>query len=210
MNLFAVIPVKPFAEGKSRLKEILSDHQRSDLNLQMFDHVLSITAATIGPANTIVVSPEQTALEMARNTGAIAVREETRAGLNSALILGAATAQSTGADALLILPTDLPTLSQSDLEAILNAAGHSPFVVIAPDRLKQGTNALLMSPLGIIGFSFGKNSFSVHRETASAAQIEPVIVHRDGLAFDIDMPEDYRQLKALQLKGGENKKFVGE
>ena len=77
----------------------------------MFEHVLNVATGVIGAANTIIVSAVQTALELAREYGAIAVREETRAGLNPALKLGAETAAAMGGDAVLILPTDLPTMS---------------------------------------------------------------------------------------------------
>lgn len=195
MKLFAVIPVKPFAEGKSRLKDILSDAARRDLNFHMFEHVLNVCTTVIGAANTIIVSADQTALELAREGGALGVCEEPRAGLNAALKAGAETAAARGADAVLILPTDLPTLSQGDIEALASHADPSPCVIIAPDRLDQGTNALLISPPDAIGFSFGENSFATHREAARSRHIEPVTVRRAGLAFDIDTPEDYQRLE---------------
>ena len=76
----------------------------------MFEHVLNVATGVIEAANTIIVSAVQTALELARECGAIAVRGETRARLNPALNLGAKTAAAMGGDAVLILPTDLPTI----------------------------------------------------------------------------------------------------
>jgi 2-phospho-L-lactate guanylyltransferase len=210
MSLFTVIPVKPFSEGKSRLKGILSDRQRIDLNRQMFEHVLEVAAAVLGPATTIVVSADQMALDIARNTGAIALREESRAGLNAALAIGAAAAHNRGAGSLLILPTDLPHLEPSDVEALIDPAGRGSCVVIAPDLSKHGTNALLTSPPGVIDFSFGESSFAKHRNAARAVHLEPVVVQRGGLAFDIDTPEDFRQLETSQLQGGGNDEYVGE
>ena len=195
MKLFAVIPVKPFADGKSRLKDVLPDTARRDLNLHMFEHVLSIATSVIGAANTIIVSADQTALDLARKRGARTVREETPTGLNAALRAGTETATARGADAILILPTDLPTMSRGDIEALVSHASLSPFVIIAPDRGNKGSNALLISPPDAIGFYFGRDSFAAHKKAAHARQIEPVAVHRDGLAFDIDTPEDYRRLE---------------
>ena len=195
MKLFTIIPVKPFAEGKSRLKNILSDAARRDLNAHMFGHVLTVATSAIGAANTIVVSADQTALELAGGCGALGVREATRAGLNAALKIGTEAAAARGADAVLILPTDLPTIAQDDIEALAGATDPSPFVIIAPDRMGQGTNALLISPPDAIGFSFGRNSFAVHQKAAQSRHMEPVTIHRDGLAFDIDTPEDYQILE---------------
>ena len=193
MNLFAVIPVKPFAEGKSRLKNILTNSARHDLNIQMFQHVFNVTSAAIGVANTIVVSADQYTLDMVRERGAHAVFEDVPAGLNGALKLGTGIAVAKGADAVLILPTDLPTLSPEDIRALVDRR-IPPCVVIAPDRANQGTNALLLSPPDAIKFSFGKDSFTAHRKAALDGHIDPAIVKRDGLALDIDTPEDYSKL----------------
>ena len=72
----------------------------------------------------------------------------------------------------------------------MDAAADGPAVVIAPDRLGTGTNGLALSPPGIIGFRFGAGSFAAHRAEAQAAGVEPAVVVRPGLAFDLDTPED--------------------
>lgn len=212
MKLFAIIPVKPFAEGKSRLGEILSDAARRDLNRQMFEHVYDVALSAIGAGNIIVVSADRAALDLARDRGAVAIREDRRAGLNAALITGVKGAAKMGAEAVLILPTDLPSVSRDDIEALVRHADRSPFVIIAPDRSERGTNALLMAPPDAIGFSFGEDSFAAHLAAARARHMEPVPVRRAGLAFDIDTPEDYQRLtkSGWQVKGSETDRSVAE
>ena len=61
-------------------------------------------------------------------------------------------------------------------------------MAIAPDRLGTGTNGLALAPPGVIGFRFGTGSFAAHRAEAQAAGVEPAIVARPGLAFDLDTP----------------------
>ncbi len=73
---------------------------------------------------------------------------------------------------------------------LVAAASGEPSVAIAPDRLGTGTNGLGLAPLGIIGFRFGAGSFAAHLAEARAAGVEPTIVARPGLAFDLDTPED--------------------
>ena len=63
-------------------------------------------------------------------------------------------------------------------------------MAIAPDRLGTGTNGLAVRPLGIIGFQFGSGSFAAHLAEAEAAGVQPAVVRRPGLAFDLDTPED--------------------
>jgi 2-phospho-L-lactate guanylyltransferase (CobY/MobA/RfbA family) len=41
-----------------------------------------------------------------------------------------------------------------------------------------------------MGFRFGSGSFVAHQGAARAAGIEPVVVDRPGLAFDLDTPAD--------------------
>ena len=107
---------------------------------------------------------------------------------------GAQAAVTRGAEAVLILPTDLPTLSVRDVEAIVHLKQSSPFMAIAPDRKGHGTNALLLSPPDLIGFSFGENSFKIHKEAGLKHGIDPTCVLRDGLSFDVDTPDDHRDL----------------
>jgi 2-phospho-L-lactate guanylyltransferase len=194
MKLVAIIPVKPFADGKSRLKDVLSDAARCDFNRQMFDHVLNVTSAAVGTANVIVVSADELALSLTESRGAIAVPEPSSLGLNAALKAGVEAASQKGADAVMILPTDLPTLGQDDLRAIMESVRISPCVIIAPDRWAQGTKTILISPPNAIEFSFGPGSFEAHRLAAGVANIKPETVYRDGLSFDVDTPEDYRRL----------------
>jgi 2-phospho-L-lactate guanylyltransferase len=89
-----------------------------------------------------------------------------------------------------VLHGDLPNLTAGDVQALLAAAEEGRSVAIAPDRAGSGTNGLALRPPDIIGFRFGAGSMAAHREEALAAGIEPRLVERDGLAFDLDTPQD--------------------
>ena len=193
--LFTVIPVKHFTKGKSRLKPLLNDSDRHNLNQKMFSHVLQVAINTLVPNRTIIVSSDQIALNLATESGAITIRERNGQGLNAALELGRSAAISKGATAILLLPADLPTLMTEDVEAIIELSKISkPLTIIAPDRWDQGTNALLISPPNEIELLFGKNSNRAHQNAARARNIDPVICRRDGFAFDVDTPDDYLRL----------------
>lgn len=202
MTLFVIIPVKPFADGKSRLKPILSDAVRYDLNRRMCGHVLSVAKSVLAASRIIVVSADSAALALAESHGAIQVMESQSNGLNAALTLGAKTAIKRGAGSALILPTDLPALTGGDIAALRKELRNPPSAVIAPDRRNEGTNALLLSPPDAFAFRFGANSFALHRQAAHGSAIDPAIIRRDGLAFDIDTPEDYQEFESLTSTGG--------
>jgi 2-phospho-L-lactate guanylyltransferase len=69
-----------------------------------------------------------------------------------------------------------------------------PVVVIAPDRHREGTNALLIYPAGLIDYSFGPGSFRRHCDRALEASARLEICELSSLALDIDYPEDLELL----------------
>ena len=67
-------------------------------------------------------------------------------------------------------------------------------IAIAPDRGGHGTNGLYL-PAGLdFTCRFGARSRVRHEAEARRFGIEPAIVVRPGLAFDLDTPADLRAL----------------
>lgn len=195
MTTSVLVPVKPFADAKSRLAEILTDDRRAALCRDLLAHTLSVVRDCPSVAATIVISREAAARDMAAGYGAETAAEAPEDGLNQALATGAALATRRGAAAVLVLPADLPALGSNDVEALIAARGHAlPGIAIAPDAAGDGTNALLLTLPAPIAFRFGPGSFAVHCAAARAAGITPAIVERPGLAFDLDTPADYARL----------------
>ena len=96
-----------------------------------------------------------------------------------------------GANALLVLPIDLPLVSATALEQLLKPLQDAarPLVALVPDRHGRGTNALLLSPPDAIDFAFGGDSRRAHAACAKEAGARYVEV--DGpLSVDVDTPED--------------------
>ena len=194
--IYCLIPAKPYTEAKSRLAPVLSLEQRMTLSRWLLERILRLALAALG--NVVVVSRDRALLAQARALGAWGLREA-RPGLNPALSQAARFAQVRGADGILVLPADLPRLTRQDLDALLALGGvgagvtpaPTPILVIAPCRHGTGTNALLLRPPGLIPFAFGPDSFAAHCAAARAAGVEPVVHRADGLAFDLDTPEDW-------------------
>ena len=112
-------------------------------------------------------------------------------GLNQGLDEARHVAVEEGAQALLVLPSDLPDVSPAaigDIVAVL-ATSPPPIVAIVPDRHGRGTNALLLAPPDVIDFAFGGDSRAAHRHAADAVCTR--VVELDGpLGLDLDTPED--------------------
>jgi 2-phospho-L-lactate guanylyltransferase len=137
------------------------------------------------------VSRDPKALAIAHDHDARTIREDGSPELNTALERATAVAKIYEAKSVLILPADLPLISQKDIEKLISAAnGSKRVVIITPDRHKNGTNALLTSPAGLIEYDYGKNSFERHCELAKKAGAQLKICELPSIELDLDLPED--------------------
>jgi len=193
VKLVAVLPVKPLAEGKTRLEAVLGAAGRYALNRRFFMRTLGLAARQPGADSTLVVSRDEAVLALARPSGAHGVRE-TATGLNRALDLARRHVRALGADALLVLPVDLPWLEVADVDAMVAAAEDGAQLVIAPDEKAGGTNALLLAAGDTLEFCFGDDSFKAHLAAARRSGIAARVIDRPGLAFDVDTPADHARL----------------
>jgi 2-phospho-L-lactate guanylyltransferase len=100
---------------------------------------------------------------------------------------------------VLVLPADLPLVTRDDVLTLIERAGEPPAVVIAPDRHGTGTNALLISPAGLIEYDFGENSFQHHCQRAREAGARLEIVNLPTLGLDLDLPEDLELVRKFEL-----------
>jgi 2-phospho-L-lactate guanylyltransferase len=191
MTLWAIVPVKPLRRGKSRLAGVLSEDQRTKLNEEMLTHTLEILRDVSEIEQILVISRDPAALALARDQGARTVREEGAPQLNLALKRATLFAKAYVTQRVLIVPMDLPLMTPNDVCTLIDRSrGSIPVVVIAPDRHKQGTNALLVNPAGQIEYEFGPGSFQHHCEQAQKSGSRLEICELPNLALDVDYPED--------------------
>jgi len=190
MTLWAIVPVKPLRRGKSRLAGTLTEDERTHLNEVLLEHTLKTLAELKEVEQVLVVSRDPHALTLARNHGARTVREDGQPELNTALRRATVVAKIYATRGVLVLPADLPLMSREDILTLIERATDPPVVVIAPDRHGKGTNALLMSPAGLIEYDFGEGSFARHCERAKEAGARLEIVELPSLGLDLDLPED--------------------
>lgn len=198
MTIWAIIPVKPLRRGKSRLAGALSADERAELNQALLVHTLKTLSDVKELEQVLVVSRDPHALTIARQHGARTVREDGQPLLNTALTRATVIAKVHATRGVLILPADLPLISREDVLTLIERAGEPPVVVIAPDRRGKGTNALLISPSGLIEYDFGENSFQRHCERAKQAGARLEIVDLPSLGLDLDLPEDLEIIRELE------------
>jgi 2-phospho-L-lactate guanylyltransferase len=197
MSIWAIVPVKPLRLGKSRLSGVLSDDERAALNRRFLEQTLDTLRNTPEISQMLVVSRDPAALAVARQYGARTVHEDGTPDLNSALTRATYLARQYASQGVLILPADLPLLTKEDLSYFLEFVGKPPCVVISPDRHDNGTNALLVSPGGMITCDFGTGSFERHCKAALLAGANLQVVRNERIMLDLDTPDDLEMLKRI-------------
>lgn len=199
MTLWAIVPVKPLRRGKSRLAGALSEDERTELNRMLLENTLKTFSDIKEVEEVLVISRDPQALTIARNYGARTVREDGQPELNTALRRATVIAQVYATRGVLVLPADLPLVTRDDILTLIGRAAEPPVVVIAPDRHESGTNALLISPVGLIEYDFGVNSFQRHCQRAKDAGARLEIVSLPTLGLDLDLPEDLELVRKFEL-----------
>lgn len=203
-RLVALVPVRGLEVAKSRLGEALDAEERRALVERLLARTIAAAEAAPGVTAVAVVSPDPAALELATGLGAAAVREAGE-GLNEGLAAGRDWVLAGGADALLVVPADLPGVSAGGLAALVEASRAAaaagppgrPVVILVTDRAGDGTNALLLAPPDAIPFRFGPGSRAAHAAAARAAGAAYVEVS-GPLDLDLDTPDD---LLAAEARG---------
>lgn len=195
MRLWAIVPVKPLNKGKSRLSEVLPEARRILLNNTLFQHTLHILKQVERISDILVISQDGSVLKYANELGLHSMAEEGALDLNLALLKATKYAKDYFVDGVLILPADLPMLTVCDVDDVIDIMPEPPCLVIAPDRHRQGTNALFLSPLDLITFSFGHDSFSKHAIQAMRIGAKLEIIENQNISVDLDLPEDLQFLE---------------
>lgn len=185
-----VVPIGELEGAKSRLGATLDAEERHDLAERLARRTIEAALATPGVEETLVVTPDDEVREIALALGARPIRQR-GFGLNEGLRQARDEAIAAGADALVILPIDLPGVTPDALAEIVAAIRSvgGPRVVVVPDRHGRGTNVLAVAPPDAIPFCFGGDSRNAHARNAREAGAD--LVELDGpLRLDLDTPED--------------------
>ena len=186
MRTFAVLPVKTFPRAKTRTT--LGDGDRALLADAMVGDVLDALRRVHGLDGVIVVTSEARAAAAAGRAGAQVLADPEEPGHSQAAAAGARAAAAQGAERVLLVPGDCPALDPGEVDALL--AGPAADLVIVPDRHGAGTNALLLTPPGLMQPSFGEGSCARHAALAAGIGAGARIERVPSLALDVDTPED--------------------
>lgn len=200
MKFHAIVPVKTLYQAKSRLAEVLTPAARHALVLEMLERVLrTLRDPAIGFEVIWLVSADPVVLEAGAGWGA-SVLHEIGGELNLALEQARTAAFAAGAEAVLVVPGDVPLMTPEDVVAMTTLLSAGADVAIAPDAANEGTNALGLRRQASIPFSFGLASAMRHQAEAAARGLHVTIYQSPTLALDIDRPAHLVRYRALTLE----------
>jgi 2-phospho-L-lactate guanylyltransferase len=189
-GVVAIVPIGRLDGAKSRLGAVLDAEERYALVRRLATTTIGAIGDVADITETIVVTPDDDARALALDAGARPIRQRS-VGLNAGLREARDEALAGGAQAVLILPIDLPRVTPAAIEALLQRVTEfpPPVVGIVPDRHGRGTNALYLAPPDVIDVQFGGDSRAAH--VVSATAIGARVVEIDGpLVDDLDTPDD--------------------
>lgn len=189
--IWCVIPVKGFARAKSRLSPLLSESERLALARDMFSHVHSVCMRHADISGVLIATDDPDVAALVTEHELPVVMDEVGAPFNVIVDHALGYASELGATHAIVLMSDLPCLVREDIDALV-ASAEGGKLVVAPDRSRHGTNALLLSLPAEIGTCFGRaDSFQAHLAAADGAGVPMQVCDRAGIALDLDTPEDY-------------------
>lgn len=195
-QVWAVIPVKPFAQAKGRLAPVLDADERATLARLMFEDVLDVMSRCRDIlAGTMVVTSDPDAAACAQGSGAAVVFDHVDSGINAAVRLAI---EHIGADdGIVVVPSDIPHIPPRAIAAAACAILPLRTMAIAAASDDGGTNLLACRPARATPLYFGRSSFDLHCKLAAQAGIAVHELRLPELALDLDRPQDLLRFLSL-------------
>lgn len=188
-----VIPVKPLGRALMRLSSVLDAPSRRALQEAMLADILAACAVVPAIIERIVVTSDCDAAALAERLGARVVPDANPpTGINTAVARGLAELTCPA----LVLMADLALATPGDLEFVIANALQAPGATLVSSLDGTGTNAMLLSPPGVIEPHLGPGSMALHLAYARRAGVPVRVLERPRLGLDVDTPDDLARFRA--------------
>ena len=191
--MWVIIPVKRLEHAKLRLAAVLTPGQRRQLSLCMLEDVLDVLTGSAVIDGVTVISCDADVISSARQQGVDLLDTGADGGYAADVLKGIEHISGKGVNKALVLPADVPELSNDDL-ALLERV-HQEGVTLCPAGNDGGTNGLVFTPPLAMDLKYGENSFAEFCREAERRGLTANIARPAGLARDIDCPEDLMALR---------------
>lgn len=189
-----VVPVKRLAVAKTRLRRV-AGARREDLALAFACDTVA-AALAVPRVGVVVVTDEPIVRDEMTALGALVIDDRPAAGLNPALLYGAAAARSARpAAGVGALAADLPALKPAELASVLAEACRHPCSFVS-DAEGIGTTVLLAREPADFQPRFGRRSRAAHRAIGC---VELTLADIPSVRRDVDTEVDLHDAQRLGL-----------
>ncbi len=188
-----LIPIRSFSDSKSRLTSILSPEERTDFIIKCAKGVILAT----GTVPTVIVTSDPEVHDFAIGLGCYVIKDN-GVGLNDVVHNAFEFLRLSGIQHVTIAHGDLPLAR--DLTSVFR---RDEFTIV-PDRKHDGTNVMSLPALESFQFSYGPMSFNRHLREAERLKLRITVYEDPKLAMDVDTPEDFQDLLAVERLGRPN------
>ena len=192
--------MKSFSKAKTRLN--LTQIQKEDLCLKMFDEVLRTISNCKSIDKILVVSKDEQAMKLSKQYNVMQIFDH-ETGVNDAMDLANEYLIDKKYDCSIMFPQDIPIMKPSDIDNIFCFFKSETGVLIVPSRQFNGTKALLQSPVGVMNTQYDRGSYRYQLDAAKAVTKNTSIALIRRIMLDIDDLSDL----SLMLKQNEKPDF---
>lgn len=201
MHVDLLVPVKPLARAKTRLRGAAdggtgSAQAHAQLALALVRDTLAAAVGAAAVRRVIAICSDETVRAALAGDGVPTIADRPDAGLNQALRDGEAVLRAgrhTGAVGA--LPGDLPALRPDELDAALREGLATRGRAFCADHPGTGTTLLLAPPGRALEPRFGPGSAAAHHATGA----RELSGQWPGLRCDVDTADDLARAEELGL-----------
>lgn len=201
MQVDLLVPVKPLARAKTRLRGVAdggagAPEAHARLVLALARDTLAAAARAAAVRRAVAICSDEQVCTALRAEGVQVIPDEPAAGLNPALRYGEAVLRAADpTTAVGVLQADLPALRPEELDCAVRHGLATGGRAFCPDRAGTGTTLLLAPPGQPLEPRFGAGSAAAHRATGA----RELSGFWPGLRCDVDTAADLAVARGLGL-----------
>ena len=200
-EIYAVIPVSKISNAKTRLSPFLELEERENLLKAMLKDVTRTLKPIVDEI--IIISADKDVLEYANELEVLTLVENEGLNLNTAITQAMDWCRHK-TKKVFIVPSDIPLISNANIDALVESAKSLDFVII-PSK-GGGTNGLIIKPL-TIDMKFGDFSFKNHIKEANKKGFEAVVYDSFYMSLDVNTTEDLGEIM-IHGSGSETQSYL--
>jgi len=200
VTIWAVLPVKPLAAGKSRLHNYLDPGEIIELNKGLFESTFERIMNCKSIDRLMVVTHDPQLLTYTEANDGVGLLENSPSSLNQAISQAFSVIEEEDPGPVLVIPADLPKMRSEDLAELISLGISERFLVIVPDCHQTGTNALYLSSPTLIKPRFGHRSFQKHTSQALKKTADLTIWINKPMQYDLDTFQDLHLYNKIEVQ----------